>query len=761
MHLIQRMKELKIWKKKPFYVTAAVFGVFILFCVVRIVTPCHVYEYEGGYSFETGVGTESTAVYGGISLRPGVYKVELDYAAETDLVGVCNVADGTVFSGGILSNGDFLYSAREKTEYYMWLYEPTEALQVMVSYNGNGSLVIGNLKITETNQLWTMLLAFFCFWGLVVGAGMAFYYYDKAYAVAPEAKNAFFWVTVIGLVASIPYLCGYSITGADLTYHLQRIEGVKDGLLGGQFPVRLEPKWLYGHGYANGIFYCNTFLYFPALLRLLGFTVSASYNMYCIALNIATAWISYYCFRRIFGKRSIGIICGALYTLSIFRIYKLIITSATGEGTAVTFLPLVFYGLYRIFTEDPQEKKYKTAWIPLMLGFSGLMQSHVLTCEITALVTLLFCIANIRKIFCRNTFLELFKAALSSLLVSLWFLVPFLDYYMTQDMHIKHVSARTIQFCGLYLAHLAFHFWKTGSNTPDGENGMQYSHPVGIGLVLMIALGVFFILWFSGAFGRRRDRRTYFGKTTAVLGVLLLYMSMNIFPWDRIQALHPVAASLVSSLQFPNRFLGWGTVCLVSAFGGCLWYFKNRNLQYGYWLMAGVAVIGVTTSSMYLLDYVNGTQNYYELYNEEGMGFGYISGAEYLIEGTEEGKLTYALPAAGQGVGITGYEKSFLKVDMQCVNTQDADGYVDLPLLLYKGYRAYHTETGEAMEVCAGENNTVRVLVPAGFEGDVHVEFVSPVYWRISEAVSVVTVIGLAALWWRSRRKGYAEKEIR
>ena len=81
---------------------------------------------------------------------------------------------------------------------------------------------------------------------------------------------------VISLVASIPYLCEYNITGADLTYHLQRIEGVKDGILGGQFPVRLEPRWVYDHGYANAIFYCNTFLYFPALLRLLGFTVSAS-----------------------------------------------------------------------------------------------------------------------------------------------------------------------------------------------------------------------------------------------------------------------------------------------------------------------------------------------------------------------------------------------------------------------------------------------------------------------------------------------------
>ena len=272
----------------------------------------------------------------------------------------------------------------------------------------------------------------------------------------------------------------------------------------------------------------------------------------------------------------------------------------------------------------------------------------MLTCEITAVVIAVFCIIFIRKIFEGRVFLALFRAALCSLLLSLWFIVPFLDYYLTQDVHIRHVSARTIQDRGLYLAHLAFHFWSRGVNTPTGDNGMQYSHPVGIGLILVAVLAVFLILWFSGAFRKVEFRGLFFVKAAAGVGTALLIMSMHFFPWDRIQELHPVLASLVSSLQFPNRFLGWGTACLVLVFGFCMWYFQVRGGKYGYLAVAAAGVICVTTSGMYLLDYVNSGEDYFVLYNEESMGFGYISGEEYLIEGTEEGKLTYASPQTGE-----------------------------------------------------------------------------------------------------------------
>lgn len=557
-----KLRELKLWKRRPFFIITIVFSILILFCIVRIALPEKEYFYQGNRQFNNGI-PEQVTVYENISLPPGVYRVELEYSTDMDLQALCNTVDGTVLSGGILSNGEPLYKGLARTGYNIWLFENTDALQIQITYNGTGSLTTGNLRIVETNQLWTMYLTIVLFIGIIIYSIFIYRIYDRKFSVETEKKQIFFFVMLIGFISSIPYLCGYNITGADLTYHLQRIEGVKDGLLSGQFPVRIEPEWLYGQGYANSIFYCGTFLYIPALFRLLGFTVTASYNIYCIILNFATAWISFYCFDRIFGKWWNGVICSALYTLSVYRIYKLLITSAVGEGSALTFIPLVIYGLYRIFTEDPKESRYKTAWIPFMLGIVGLLQSHVLSCEITALVVLLFCVINIRKVFRKNTMLELVKGAVSAAAVSMWFIVPFLDYYLTQDVHIKHVSARTIQDRGLYLAHLAFHFWSVGKNTPMGDNGMQYSHPVGIGLVLIVGLIIFLILWFGGKLRGKEPDKVSFAKKTAVISIILLLMSMSIFPWDRIQSMNRIFGALVSSLQFPNRFLGWGTICIV------------------------------------------------------------------------------------------------------------------------------------------------------------------------------------------------------
>ena len=61
--------------------------------------------------------------------------------------------------------------------------------------------------------------------------------------------------------------------------------------------------WLYGHGYANSLFYCDTFLVIPAILRLIGFPMSVSYDGYIFLVNLATAVIAYICFCGIFRNR--------------------------------------------------------------------------------------------------------------------------------------------------------------------------------------------------------------------------------------------------------------------------------------------------------------------------------------------------------------------------------------------------------------------------------------------------------------------------
>lgn len=742
-----RIKAINLWKRRPVQILAAISLLLLSVCAIKLFMPNGSWHYEESYKFEPGDSTQMTAVYSGIGLKPGVYYIELEYAAEYDgakpvakPVAYTNLQDETVITGGLRTNGEHLYAGANKSGYHMWLYESTEDLQMAVAYGGSGRLEITGYTITETNQFWTMWAVVILFGALVVFCILTYYYYDKEYTVAMEKKQVFFFVTLISLIASLPYLYGSNLSGIDLTYHLLRIEGVKDGFLSGQLPLRIEPEWLFGHGYAAAVFYCNSLLYFPGILRLLGFTVTASYNIYCIAITVATAWIAWYCFRKMFDSINVGIMCSALYTLSTFRIYKLVNTGAVGEGSAVTFMPLVLYGMWRIFTENPKDKKYKTAWLPVAVGYAGLMQTHVLTCEITAFVTLLVCVICVKKVFCRNTFLELAKGALGAVGVSLWFLVPFLDFYLTQNVHIKNLSARTIQSKGMTLAHLAFHFWKNGSYTPNGETGVFDTHPVGVGFVLVLGLGVFAALGFCGAFRGVRGAVKQLGVMSFALGVLLLYMSTNDFPWDVVRSMNSVTAALVSSLEFPHRVLGWGSLFLVTVCGFCLWYFMHHNRRH-YLAAVTVTVACLITSGLYLIDFVTEGWNRVVVYNEEGMGFGFISDGEYLIEGTDAGRLTFTGALAGEGVAIEDYKKQYLKVSMRCENSKGADSFVELPLLFYRGYNAVDLNTGDRLGVCAGENNVVRVLVPAGFSGNVEVKFVSPIYWRISEIVSAALVI--------------------
>ena len=751
-----RMKRRDLFQQKPIYIVLAFAVVLTILCIVRMAMPNRAYQYMGSHTFTTGV-PEEISIMKGISLPVGVYEVELVYDTDTNMKNVCYMADGTVFNGGLLTNGENLHANLGRTSFAMWLFEGTTSMELIVAYGGEGKLVTGDLFLYETDSLWTMLLTII--WGitLLVVAVLTFRCYDRQIGVDKEKKTVLLGLLVIILAASLPYLQRGGIGGADWIYHLHRIEGVRDGIVSGQFPVRLEPEWLFGHGYANAVFYCNTLLYIPAFFRLVGFTVITSYNLYCICLNIATAFIAYYCFKNIFNSRYIGLLCSGLYTLSVFRIYKLVITCAVGEASAVTFMPLVLYGLYRAFTEDAESKTYKTVWIPIAAGYAGLIQTHVLSCEITAFLTIIVCLVCLKKVFVKETFLQLAKGALAALLMSFWYLVPFLDYYLNENMHIRHVSGRTIQERGLYIPQLFLQWWTKGGNAlVVAEKGMVSSDPMGGSLLLGGALLLFFILWFAGVWKQEKNRVVVLGKTAGLLAAVLMVMSLNIFPWDKLQKMNGMAASLISSIQFPNRFLGWGTVFLVTVTGCLLWFFGKNKHKWYYYLCVICVIAGICTSNIYLLDHTCRDSNYITLYNEEGMGFGYISGAEYVVEGTDFLHMDYAVPVSSDNVEITHYEKEYLHVWMNCLNGSNREGYVDLPMLHYTGYRAYGMASGQEYQTMKGNNNVVRVLIPAGTKETIEVKFVSPIHWRLSEAITYVWWVVICVLLiknFRNRRK--------
>ena len=84
-------------------------------------------------------------------------------------------------------------------------------------------------------------------------------------------------------------------------------------------------------------------------------------------------------------------------------------------------------------------------------------------------------------------------------------------------------------------------------------------------------------------------------------------------------------------------------------------------------------------------------------------------------------------------------------MDMHCENRGDKTETVELPLLYYYGYRAYDKTTGQELTITTSDNYAVCVEVPAGYDGTVQVTFRSPWYWRVAEAVSWLSLLGLIA----------------
>lgn len=768
----KKIKQLELYRQRPFWVLAGIEILLLLLCISGLFGKNAVYEYgveqmtanfgvydegQGGYVADAAAGQTGNLVdFSNIALPKGVYRVCLSYATDANMQNMCTVTDDSVAYNGLLTNGEMLYSGLEQTDFEMWLLQDTSSLIVHARYN-QGNLAVKGLTIYQTNAGNRIILFLYLCLILIVDSIYLFRKYDAAYGVPIQQKNVILGVLAIVVMASIPLMTNYIVNSGDIGYHLLRIEGLKDGILSGQFPVRIAPDWQQGNGYADAVFYGQTLLLPAALLRMIGFTVNTSYRIYMLLINAATAWLSYYCFQKIFKERYVGLLCSMLHTLSVYRLYKTYMCGALGETLGSLFLPLIVYGFYRVFTEDIHSKEYKWSFLPLLIGFAGIIQSHMLTCEIVGGFTILLCIILWKRVFRKETFWALAKAAVGSVLVAAWFVVPFLDYMLTGDFVIHHVSGRTIQERGLYLAHLFSFPTFAGPDVFPAENGMVGTAPMGIGFALLA-------VWLAWGYLRNTGRirksgnehltaeEIALGRILGIFAGMAMLMSLSLFPWDRIQFLNRITATLVSSLQFPNRFLTLGSVACVGLAGVIGIWIWRRDRTGCKALWAGALIVLTFMTSVYMETDFLYKKDFMRVYNDEGMGNGYISGAEYLPYGTDATQLIYRAPIVGGDVEIEGYEKGPLTVEVSC-RSYGAEGSLNLPLLYYKGYRAYDADTGEELEVYDGVNHTVHVKVPEGYEGTVRTTFVSPWYWRLAEAISLISGVGLAVWYHLARRR--------
>lgn len=708
-------------------------------------------EHEGAYTDsddEPGFIADYFTYGPTFDLPKGSYDVTLYYETDTDN-NHCEILNMD-YRGYDSMKADTvtLYAINTEETFTVYLNEDLRNMQVVTNYYHEGYLIVRGLSVHQTYAAERILLTVILFVSLLVNF---LYLYFRKHRNDVSVRKTAFALVVISLAASLPLMMDYLIYSSDLDFHLMRIEGLADGIRSGQFPVKVNPTWLNGYGYATSVFYGDLFLYIPAIMRIIGFTVMTSYKTYAIMINFATCFIAYYCFSRMFKNKHTGLVGSMLYTLAPYRFTNLYVRIAVGEYTAMAFLPLIVYGLYRIYTEDDRSPDYKYSILPAVLGFSGIIQSHALTCEMVGLFTILLCVIMIKKTLKPRRFLALAMVVICTVILNAGFLVPFLHYMSGNYKITTGAQYNQIQTKGAFIPQLFAMFTTSSDNPLDASLGLQSDQSAALGIALIIGVLIFIYMVIT----KEIQKNAYFktGIIVTLLGILAAYMATMEFPWDYLQSHFALVKNLISSLQFPYRFLSIATVLLVTS--GCvavnhLLTAKSACCNYRKEIITSMIVVAFI-SGFYMMNTIMNDNKGLVVYDTAGLNTRDTAGNEYLPQYADPGQFVFSTPQTPEGIHVSSYNKKYNTITVTCENTTSEDSYMQLPLIAYNGFTATDTASGTAITI--EPYDIMQLVIPAGYSGTIEVKFTGFWFWKASAILSIIAVLALIGIEIRRWRK--------
>ena len=675
---------------------------------------------------ETLTAGNYVATYGAVASTPsyvmnkGSYSVSMSYSADQEDSVLELWEQGDKIAAWPLNSWD------EELAANFTLSKDAKELQFRINYSGNGSLTIKKLSFTPHTLFYTD--TYFLIVVILLLHLAAWLYFKSGRRLTQDGFVDLCVILGAALLATTPLMQTYLYNADDLCYHLARLEGVKDGILDGQIGVNILPDGLQNNGYMNAM-YPYLFLYIGALLRICRVSLGFSYKVLIFLSNLGSAFSAYVAVKSMVKSRRSVILAVVLYTLMPYRFTNILSRGDLGETLALIFWPLVIAGLYHLIMGERKK------WLYLVIGFSGVLQSHILSAAYVAVIcvftALLYCVRIVRE----RRYVEICKAAGVSLLLNAWYLVPFLFYYYKEDLN-KDV----LRWSGYFEQSI------NPSNMVQSISlyNKQY-FSLGLALLGCLGIGVIYLLC------ERRGQMSEFDGYILyllVLGIVLTFMVTGYFPSRALMA-NDFYHNIATMLQFPWRFLGPASACFLFVGAGGLARSEilkpYRNTIFA--LLVGLnllIVITVPTDNNHV-PYKN-AQSVASKGHETKLGasVGLFYPHEWRLYGADDNRLTTSVVISDiVSVVVRDYQKKGTKAAVSYVSDSDS-AYLELPIQNYLGYRA-KDENGEPMKIEKGEGGRMRFFLKGdGGEHRIYVRYGPVAGFVAANMVSALTILLLA-----------------
>lgn len=323
---------------------------------------------------------------------------------------------------------------------------------------------------------------------------------------------------------------------------LQMDKCIKDG----QIPCRWVPDMGYGYGYPQFQYYSPLPYYVMEVFHLIGFSILDSVKIGFIIPTFIALLGMYLLAKELWGRWG-GFLSSFLFIFAPYRAVDLYVRGAMGELWALSIIPFVFYGTYKIFNNSSKSK------IILGLSLATLFLSHNITTILTVpflglwIIYLSFeqLIVNskikLKEIF--TIYLKIFTSMLIGLGLASFFLLPviFEKQYAHIDTLVGGYFDYRIHFSSIKQLFYS-NFWDYGSSESHSFDSMF----LGVGPFYLVfgLLGVFGMLKLKKM--SNKNTRYIFLLFLAFASIFMVH-SKSSFIWNLFDFLDIV--------QFPWRFL--------------------------------------------------------------------------------------------------------------------------------------------------------------------------------------------------------------
>lgn len=547
--------------------------------------------------------------------------------------------------------------------------------------------------------------------------------------------NNYYYILLIVLLLVMPLISTKYLYGHDVGYHIANIETIKNDFLNHNFS-HIASYIANNFGYGGAIFYPKLPHVFSAIIAII--IVFAGMNgIYAMKLSqiivvILSAYFMYKLLQEVFKNKNISLLGSIFYITLPYFMANIYVRSSLNETFMFLFMPIILLGLIHLLNKD-----YKKFYLYFIIGYLGMMNSHlVLTVYFTILVCF-FLLINIKNIWNKETMTRLIKASLLILILEMPFVIEMLQHkslgiYTVFESEVMGSKVSSITSRGLRLID----FINPSLHVADGIYKF-----FNVFLIAFSLIGIYHLI-----FKEKNKKIKIFGYGISLFTILALWMSSKYFPYQ-------ILPELLLSIQFAFRcltFAGFG-LSILGAYG--LSIFSNK-------VKPTITKIVVILSVIIVLPFINQTTFYfissmgYDTYSGMGWQREYLTTAAHenmdYLETRDDSVIILNEVAAEVNI-IENYTPKLIFTVNNLEDNKTAT--LELPRLYYLGYDiTLTTEDNEKIKLDYECDDYGFISIDVNTPGTITVRYTGTTLYKVSVLVSITTLLTILIIYLKRRK---------